>query len=129
MKTDEEISKEVLKKIDRKHKGSIFDKEQQVGMISEHIKEAIALTRQDCKKKKQPNCNKCNRELRVYFSEDFAGSNEGTSGWYCDYCDGQKVERERILEIIDKWIEKGFGLYNGNDFESLEELEKEVLKE
>ena len=43
--------------------------------------------------------------------------------------EGQKAEREKILEMIDKWIEKGFGLYNGNDFESLEELEKEVLKD
>src|SRR3990167_4889590 len=131
MKTDEEISKEVLKKIDRKHKGSIFDKEQQVGMISEHIKEAIALKGEDCEKELQEM-----NALRLN-----------------SYFDGQKAEKEnserrmsefkeRILEMIEKQIKYWDMEWNNGRkhkdedlkerarviIQNLKELKKEVLK-
>jgi len=52
----------------------------------------------------QPNCDKCRNELRVYFSEDFAGSNEGTSGWFCPVCDRDTFWKKK-LEEFKKWAE------------------------
>jgi len=48
-------------------------------------------------RKIQPNCEKCGNELKVSFLEDFAGSKEGTSSWFCPVCNKEK----EILEIID----------------------------
>lgn len=67
------------------------------------VKEGIEIGRQ--KKKHNPNCKVCGRELTVYFSEDFIGSNEGTCGFKCDWCDSKEQERQRILKIINEQIE------------------------
>ena len=63
------------------------------------------MSEEELKKKHNPDCKICGRELTTYFSEDFTGSNEGTCGYKCDYCDGKKQGKKIMLEEVEELID------------------------
>jgi len=68
--------------------------------------------KQTKEQRKQPNCNKCGRELTIYFSEDFAGSNEGTCGFKCDWCDSRTQAISEFKEKLKENLHNEFGVFD-----------------
>ena len=125
--TDDEILKEVCKNDwATQNKEHLTDTD-----IYNLLKKAIALTREAC----QIECEECHRKdcLNVLCHADLEVIKQD------ERKEGQKAERQRILEIIDKVTDKVEGEnpngenvarieYNNAIWKLQEELKKEVLK-